>query len=69
MNNQEKDNLISQFMSQFIILNDLYKNLESELYVCVDQEEEMEKIFKKLEKLKKIKKELIKIYSQLISEF
>jgi hypothetical protein len=69
MNNEEKDNLISQFMSQFIILNDLYKNLESKLYVCVDQEEEMEKIFKKLEKLKKIKKELIKIYSQLISEF
>ena len=69
MNSQQKDNLTNQFMSQFKIINDLHKDLECELYTCFEEEEEIQKVFKKLEKLEKLKKELIKIYSHIVSDF
>jgi hypothetical protein len=69
MNREQKDNLTNQFISQFKIINDMIQNLECELYTCFEEEEEIQKVFKKLEKLQKLKIALIKIYSTIISEF
>jgi len=70
MNNDQKDILTNKFISQFKILNDLNQTLDCDLCVCFEEdEEEIQKIKDKIKKLKKIRKELVKIYSQIISEF
>lgn len=68
MNQQQKDEITNLFIKQYQIINDINQNLDCDLYVCFEEEKEIEKLIKKQIKLKKIKNQLIKIYSTIISE-
>lgn len=70
MNSGNNIELTRLFAQQLEIVNDIYNNLECDLYVSFSgDEEECLKIRKKLSKLRKIKTQLILLYSSLISEF
>ena len=70
MNSGNNIELTRLFAQQLEIVNDIYNNLECDLYVSFSgDEEECLKIRKKLAKLRKIKTQLILLYSSLVSEF
>ena len=66
MDKEQKNEMSNMFIKQNQILNNIYSKLEC--YSC-EGEEEIKIIEKKKIELKKIKKQLVKIYSNIISEF
>jgi len=69
MNKQQKDDFTHQFMKQYKFLKCIALNLDFDLHMYSKDEEETKNIEKKIVKLEKIKKELIQIYSSIITEF
>jgi hypothetical protein len=66
MDKEQKNEMSNMFIKQNQILNNIYSKLEC--YSC-EGEEEIKIVEKKKIELKKIKKQLVKKYSNIISEF
>jgi len=70
MNKQLKDEFTKLFIKQYQLINDINPNIDCicDLHLPFEKEEEVKNLEKKCINLKKIKNQLIKLYSEIISE-